>query len=146
MNMKNGLRVFLSLLVVPLIAACASQEPVAPTQTQSYNPGERLRVNITFQSEKAREATRLGLYMISQNEGREKTLNIDDEEFFPKYFSIINTEVSDGMLYISNQEAYNFALLSYTKYQDDVTPEEYRDLRKRQILSDVILPQVQTEE
>lgn len=145
MKIKSAVFLLSSMLIVPLIISCASNPEVPPNQQETYNPGQRLQVNITFESDKAREATQLGLYMISQNEGREETLNIDDEEFFPKYFSMINTEVSDGLLYISNSEAYNFALVTYTKYQDDVTPEAYQELRKRRILNDVILPQVAPE-
>ena len=53
--------------------------------------------------------------MILISKGSGEAVDIDGEEFFPKAFAMVNTVISDGLLYISEAEASDFPRTAYLR-------------------------------
>jgi hypothetical protein len=118
--------------------------PVAPSLDSGpyrhfYPLSDALDLEITFENDRAYDAVQLGLYLLSRSEGLEEAVTVEDPVFFPRYFSIINMDIKDGLLFISQREATRFARAAYGQYQGKVSEEiDLKDFREPHILSDVV--------
>jgi len=143
-------RFLLSLLVMAMVfTSCAMfetpQEPPdqaitkLPPKNQVYPLKEGLHLQVKFESDNAYDASQLGLFMMCKTEKREKVVGVEDAEFFPKYFSIINSNIDDGLLYISEKEATTFAQAAYLQYQTGVTSAaDLHKYKKTRVLSEIV--------
>jgi hypothetical protein len=60
---------------------------------------------------------------------------IEEEEFFPEFFAMVNINLSDGLLYILEKEAVAFSKAMFAQYQNKVTPEDHlQAMRQRQVV------------
>lgn len=138
---------FCALILSLLCSGCAGlnfggQSVTVPlTHKQLYNLKEGLDLEVSFESPKTYDASQLGLFMLSKTEQRPAVVSVEDDDFFPKYFAIINQNIDDGLLFISEEEATSFAQAAYLQYQSAVTSESnLKKYRKKHILTEVTPP------
>jgi|GEM_PF-3473112 len=107
--------------------------------SQSYTLKEGLDLQVTFQNRKAYDAVQLGLFMLGKTGNQEAFISIEDQDFFPRYFALVNVDIDDGILYISESEASQFARAAYLQYQDNVqSGTELKDFQQSYTLSEII--------
>lgn len=128
---------------LPVEQPMASELPTAPsvdpTVAIHYPVNKGLDIAITFENARTCDAVQLGLLMMAHLEGLEKVPGYDDPSFFPRYFAMINTDIEESLLYISEKEATMFARAAYLGYQKSVTKADYlEDIREPRILEDII--------
>jgi len=105
---------------------------------QLYSLKEGLDLEVSFESRKSYDASQLGLFMLSQTEKRPAVVSVEDDDFFPRYFSIINVNIEDGLLYISEDEATHFAQAAYLQYQSGVTSAtDLKKYKKTHVLTEM---------
>jgi len=110
-----------------------------PQANQTYPLKEGLSLEVTFENQRAQDASQLGLFMLSKTEDREKVVSVEDAEFFPKYFAIINSNIDDGLLFISEKEARSFVQAAYLQYQSSVTSKvDLQKYRKTHVLTEIV--------
>jgi hypothetical protein len=126
--MMNGKLLIVLGMVLALGAGCRSTKDMAETLEPallpqdeavylSYPVQEGITVQITLENQTAYNATQLGLFIVGHLLKTEKPVSVESSDFFPKYFSMINVNIEDGLLYISEKEATDFARQSYLEYQ-----------------------------
>ena len=103
-----------------------------------YSINETLSVKITLENQRTYDAIQLGLYLLQYMEEDEQIPGVEDEKFFPKYFAMINIEIEDGLLFISEKEAKNFVCDMYLEYQKKVVPPNYLDDKQKRLLEEII--------
>lgn len=131
--MKAIYRLFALVILSTLFTGCASVSgmfsdeekvaPVAPPKTRlerTYPVREELSVMVTFESGKAYDDVQMGLYILDKMLDDEKVPSIDEPNFFPKYFTMVNRDINDGMLYIDEAEGEHFSKVIYLEYQKRV--------------------------
>jgi len=110
----------------------------------TYSISQRLNVKVTLENQKAYDAVQMGLYLLRQTKPeceRAQVPSVEDAAFFPQYFVMINVDISDGLLTISENEAKNFARSMYLDYQKKIVPAEYLiSNQKQRLLEDIQLP------
>lgn len=99
---------------------------------------KNLKVKITLENQRTYDAIQLGLYLLQYMEEDEQIPSVEDEKFFPKYFAMINIEIEDGLLFISEKEAKNFVCDMYLEYQKKVVPPNYLDDKQKRLLEEII--------
>lgn len=105
----------------------------------NYPVRETLDVSITFENHKAYDAVQLGLSLLDQSKEMGDVPSIEDPDFFPDYFSLVNIDISDGLLLITEEEAANFARETYLEYQKKIVPAGYlRSMRKHRIVQEIL--------
>lgn len=110
----------------------------------SYPVQEGLSVQVTFENQKAMDATQVGLILLSKSRGQQTAVSVEAPEFFPEYFAMVNLDIEDGLLFVSESEARHFARAAYKGYQSGVVPPEYfEDMRQPKVLQDILPPQQQ---
>jgi hypothetical protein len=85
----------------------------------------------------------MGLYLLQKTKGKvEKEVpNIEDDAFFPEYFVMVNIDIKDGLLYVSENEAKVFAHAMYIEYQKEVVPSGFLEKKhKRRLMEDFFGP------
>ncbi len=129
---------FLVLLLSIFVVSCATQvaPKVEPTDVAiSYPIDDDLEVKVVFESQKAIDATQLGLSMLSKERQFVRTIRVEDPDFFPEYFAMVNIKIEDGLLFVSNKEAENFAKIIYLQYQKKVAPADcLKKFRERRVI------------
>ncbi len=106
-----------------------------PRASYSYPIDDTLEVKVEFESMRAVNACQLGLSMLSKARDLETPIRVENSEFFPEYFAMVNVNIEDGLLYVSNLEAENFARIIFLEYQKKVAPSEcLRKMRKRRVI------------
>jgi len=103
-----------------------------------YSINETLSVKITLENQRTYDAIQLGLYLLQSIEEDQKIPGIENEKFFPKYFAMINIDISDGLLFISEKEAKNFVCDIYLEYQKKVVPPNYLNNHQKRLLEEII--------
>ena len=129
---------------VKLQSPCVTGNPVYFT----YSIRETLHVKVTLENQKAYDAVQMGLFMLqhARDKEEEKVPSIEDQAFFPEFFVMINVDISDGLLLISEEEAKNFARAMYLGYQKKVVPSDYLiSTRKSRLLEDIVMPKAAVE-
>jgi hypothetical protein len=114
----------------------------------TYSIRETLHVKVKLENQKAYDAVQMGLYMLQHaRKGEEKKVpSVEDPDFFPEFFVMINVDISDGLLLISEEEAKNFARAMYLGYQKKVVPTDYLiSTRKSRLLEDIIVQKPEVE-
>lgn len=114
----------------------------------TYPLGETLNVKVTFENREACDAVEMGLYLLRQTNGEdeEEVPFVEDQAFFPKYLVMINVDISDGLLLISENEAKHFAHAKYLEYQKKVVPSDYLPSKhQRRLLEDIKVPKTDKE-
>jgi hypothetical protein len=107
----------------------------------TYKVRENLDVQVIFENETAYDAVQLGLSLLNKFSDKEYVPGVEEEDFFPKFFAMINVETRDGLLYISEKEAVAFATTMYLEYQRKVMPSERAvQIRKREVVDQDIIP------
>jgi hypothetical protein len=137
--MMNGklLIVLGMILALGVGAGCRSTkemaetlEPALPPQDGvlylNYPVQEGITVQVTLENQTAYNATQLGLFIVGHLLKTEKPVSVESPDFFPKYFSMINVDIEDGLLYISEKEATDFARQSYLEYQRSTAKVLYK--------------------
>lgn len=115
----------LALLCLFSVGCATKIIPSGPESVPiSYPIDDTLEVKIIFESQRAVDATQLGLSMLSKHREMQRTVRVEEPEFFPEYFAMVNIKIEDGLLFISNKEAENFAKIIYLQYQKKVAPED----------------------
>ncbi len=105
----------------------------------TYPAQEGVEVRIVFENERAYDAVQLGLYLLAQIEKREETLRVENKDFFPKYLAVVNTDIADGLLRISEREAKAFARSTYVGYQQMVRETGLLpELAETRVLTDIV--------
>lgn len=105
-----------------------------------YSISDGLKVTIIFESPRAYNRTQLGLTMLNKTENKGTIVRVDEQDFFPEYFAIVNTKIDDGLLFISDEESYQFARRTFRAYQKKVTPTELLlDVSKSQLFEEIII-------
>ncbi len=101
----------------------------------SYQIRDSLDAQVTFENRKAYNAVQLGLTLLNKCRIKDYVPAIEEQEFFPEFFAMVNINVSDGLLYISEKEAIDFSRAMYVEYQKKVTPEDHlKAMRQRQVV------------
>jgi hypothetical protein len=114
----------------------------------TYAIRENLQVKVTLENQKAYDAVQMGLYMLQHARAKdgERVPGIEEPDFFPEFFVMINVDISDGLLLITEEEAKNFARAMYLEYQKKVVPSDYLiSTRKSRLLEDIMLPKPDVE-
>jgi hypothetical protein len=101
----------------------------------SYQIRDSLDAQVTFENRKAYNAVQLGLTLLNKCRIKDYVPAIEEQEFFPEFFAMVNVNVSDGLLYISEKEAIDFSRAMFVKYQNKVTPEDHlKAMRQRRVV------------
>ncbi len=101
----------------------------------SYQIRDSLDAQVTFENRKTYNAVQLGLTLLNKCRIKDYVPAIEEQEFFPEFFAMVNINVSDGLLYISEKEAIDFSRAMYAEYQKKVTPEDHlKAMRQRQVV------------
>lgn len=108
------LKLFTVAVMANLITGCATTDK---SVSFSYPIDDKLDVMVKFECKKAVDATQLGMLLLNKAEGVEPSVRVDSPGFFPEYFAMVNVNIEDGLLYISNREAKNFVQVVYKNYQ-----------------------------
>lgn len=130
--------ILLVLFCCIFVVSCAT--PVVPKEEPkdvaiSYPIDDDLEVKIVFESQKAIDATQLGLSMLSKERQFVRIVRVEDPDFFPEYFAMVNIKIEDGLLFVSNKEAENFAKIIYLQYQKKVAPADcLKKFRERRVI------------
>jgi hypothetical protein len=107
----------------------------------TYKVRENLDVQVTFENETAYDAMQLGLTLLNKSQNNNYVPAVEEDAFFPEFFAMVNIDTSDGLLYISEKEAVNFAVIMFTQYQKKVlTPEQLKNMSERQVVDKYIVP------
>lgn len=102
----------------------------------NYPIRDSISIQVVLESQKAYDNIQLGLSILDNARADEDVPEMENPKFFPKYFSMVNINLDDGLLYISNAEAANFARVMYLEYQQKViTPLYKRKLGGAKVLS-----------
>lgn len=105
----------------------------------NYPVRESLDVSITFENQRAYDAVQLGLSLLDQRKDMGNVPGIEDPEFFPDFFALVNLDITDGLLMISEVEAANFARETYLQFQKTIVPPGYlRNMRKHRIVQEIL--------
>ncbi|MFH1999342.1 MAG: hypothetical protein ABIK28_06660 [Planctomycetota bacterium] len=142
--------VFYALVLAALCCGCTGlpfkgndglDSSASASHKQLYSLKEGLDLEVSFENRKTYDASQLGLFMLSQTEKRPSVVSVEDDDFFPKYFSIINVNIGDGLLFISEEEATGFAQAAYLQYQSAVTSEsDLKKYKKTHVLTEMTPP------
>ncbi len=101
----------------------------------SYQIRDSLDAQVTFENRKAYNAVQLGLTLLNKCRIKDYVPAVEEQEFFPEFFAMVNINVSDGLLYISEKEAIDFSRAMYVEYQKKVTPEDHlKAMRQRRVV------------
>ena len=108
----------------------------------SYMVRENLDVQVTFENETAYDAVQLGLSLLNKCQVEAYVPGVEEQTFFPEFFAMVNVDTSDGLLYISEKEAVNFASAMFIEYQNKVLPpERIKNMREPHVVDKYIVPQ-----
>ena len=136
-NDRELSRVALQEAVVNDLPSTAADDKLVFT----YSVRENLDVQVVFENETAYDAVQLGLSLLNKFSEKDYVPGVEEEAFFPKFFAMINVEIRDGLLYISEKEAVAFATSMYMEYQRKVMPSERAvRIRKREVVDQYIIP------
>ena len=130
--------ILLVLFCCIFFVSCAT--PVVPKEEPkdvsiTYPIDDDLEVKVVFESQKAIDATQLGLSMLSKERQFVRIVRVEDPDFFPEYFAMVNIKIEDGLLFVSNKEAENFAKIIYLQYQKKVAPADcLKKFRERRVI------------
>lgn len=113
-----------------LDAQQAEMEARQAALTLTYPLREDVAVQVRFESTKAMDDVQMGLFILNKMLEDETVPDLDEEAFFPKYFSMVNTNIDNGLLYIDNEEAEYFSHRIYQAYQRK-TLEPYLEKQKQ---------------
>jgi hypothetical protein len=147
---KYILLIAVGIMVLGLVTGCSSmlnkrnpqtvpETAILDTSSQplkfSYQIRDSLDAQVTFENRKAYNAVQLGLTLLDKCRIKDYVPAIEEQEFFPEFFAMVNVNVSDGLLYISEKEAINFSKAMFAEYQKKVTPEDHlKAMRQRQVV------------
>ena len=101
----------------------------------SYEIRDSLDAQVTFENRKAYNAVQLGLTLLNKCRIKDYVPAVEEQDFFPEFFAMVNVDVSDGLLYISEKEAVDFSRAMFAEYQKKVTPEDHlKAMRQNQVV------------
>ena len=124
----------------PVTSGMQASEPVN-TMVFTYKVRENLDVQVTFENETAYDAVQLGLSLLNKCQEKKYVSGVEEADFFPEFFAMVNIDTSDGLLFISEKEAVNFASMMFTEYQKKVLPpERAKSLSKLPVVDRYIIP------
>ena len=107
----------------------------------TYKVRENLDVQVTFENETAYDAVQLGLSLLNKCQDKRYIPGVEEAAFFPEFFAMVNIDIQDGLLFISEKEAVNFASFMFTEYQRKVLPpDRVKSLSKRPVVDQYIVP------
>ncbi|MBU0755110.1 MAG: hypothetical protein KJ645_08205 [Planctomycetes bacterium] len=143
---KAALPSTLVLFLVSMLTSCQllpwmseENDPLKDRLHFTYPIQEGLDVKVSFENQKTYDAAQLGLFLLATKEHQAKVTSVEASEFFPKYLTLINMDIKDGLLFISEKEATNFARASYISYQKEITSPDYlNSMKEHRVLEDVL--------
>jgi hypothetical protein len=147
----------IGIIALSLVTGCASNsnnlkskdvtelnipDPNNESLRFSYQIRNSLDAQVTFENRRAYDAVQLGLTLLNKCRTKDYVPAIEDQEFFPEFFAMVNINVGDGLLYISEKEAKEFAKAMFLEYQNKVTPEDHlKAIRQRRVVENFTVPQ-----